>query len=139
MSTDFSRVVLLHDEMLSPTNAALKTHPDLPRVFVFDMGDDAHGLSALKRLQFIADCLAEIPDVLVYKGETSAVLKALGVASVVTQNTPQSWLHSRLSAFDVEWIPEPAFAEYRGALRRFTPYWKKVETALLAGKANPAR
>ena len=139
MSTDFSRVVLLHDEMLSPTNAALKTHPDLPRVFVFDMGDDAHGLSALKRLQFIADCLAEIPDVLVYKGETSAVLKALGVASVVTQNTPQRWLHGRLSAFDVEWIPEPAFAEYRGALRRFTPYWKKVETALMTGKQNPAR
>ena len=139
MSTDFSRVVLLHDEMLSPTNAALKTHPDLPRVFVFDMGDDAHGLSALKRLQFIADCLAEIPAVLVYKGETSAVLKALGVASVVTQNTPQRWLHGRLSAFAVEWIPEPAFAEYRGALRRFTPYWKKVETALLTGKQNPAR
>ena len=139
MSTDFSRVVLLHDEMLSPTNAALKTHPDLPRVFVFDMGDDAHGLSALKRLQFIADCLAEIPDVLVYKGETAAVLNALRVASVVTQNTPQRWLHGRLSAFDVEWIPEPAFAEYRGALRRFTPYWKKVETALMTGKQNPAR
>ena len=42
MSTDFSRVVLLHDEMLSPTNAALTTHPDLPRVFIFDTGDDAH-------------------------------------------------------------------------------------------------
>ena len=131
MSTDFSRVVLLHDEMLSPNNAALTTHPDLPRVFVFDMGDDAHGLFALKRLQFIADCLAEIPDVWVYKGETTALLVALGVTSVVTQNTPQRWLHARLSAFEVEWSPEPAFAEYRGSLRRFTPYWKKVETALL--------
>ena len=139
MNPEFSRIVLLHDEMLSPTNPTLTAHPDLARVFVFDTGDDAHGRFALKRLQFIADCLAEIPDVLVYKGETAAVLNALRVASVVTQNTPQRWLHSRLSAFDVEWIPEPAFAEYRGALRRFTPYWKKVETALLAGKANPAR
>ena len=131
MSTDFSRVVLLHDEMLSPTNETLTAHPDLPRVFVFDMDDDAHGLFALKRLQFIADCLAEIPDVWVYKGETTALLVALGVTSVVTQNTPQRWLHARLSAFEVEWAPEPAFAEYRGSLRRFTPYWKKVETALL--------
>ena len=139
MNPEFSRIVLLHDEMLSPTNPALTALPDLARVFVFDMGDDAHGRFALKRLQFIADCLAEIPDVLVYKGETAAVLNALRVASVVTQNTPQRWLHSRLSAFDVEWIPEPAFAEYRGALRRFTPYWKKVETALMTGKQNPAR
>ena len=139
MNTDLPRVILLHDEMLSPTNPTLTAHPDLARVFVFDMGDDAHGLFALKRLQFIADCLAEIPDVLVYKGETAAVLNALGVASVVTQNTPQRWLHGRLSAFAVEWIPEPAFAEYRGALRRFTPYWKKVETALMTGKQNPAR
>ena len=139
MNPEFSRIVLLHDEMLSPTNPTLTAHPDLARVFVFDIGDDAHGRFALKRLQFIADCLAEIPDVLVYKGETAAVLNALGVASVVTQNTPQRWLHGRLSAFAVEWIPEPAFAEYRGALRRFTPYWKKVETALMTGKQNPAR
>lgn len=139
MNTDFTRVVFLHDEMLSPTNAALTTHPDLPRIFIFDMGDDAHGTFALKRLQFIADCLAEIPDVLLYKGETSAVLTALGVTSVLTQNTPQRWIHRRLSKFEVEWMPEPAFAEYRGALRRFTPYWKKVEAALLADKQNPAR
>ena len=139
MNPEFSRIVLLHDEMLSPTNAALTAHPDLARVFVFDMGDDAHGRFALKRLQFIADCLAEIPGVFVYKGETAAVLNALGVASVVTQNTPQRWLHGRLSAFAVEWIPESAFAEYRGASRRFTPYWKKVETALMTGKQNPAR
>jgi deoxyribodipyrimidine photo-lyase len=139
MNTDFSRVVLLHDEMLSPTNPTLTAHPDLPRVFVFDMGEDAQGRFALKRLQFIADGLAEIPDVLTYKGDTVAVLRGLGAQSVVTQNTPQRWLHARLSAFEVEWTPEPAFAEYRGALRRFTPYWKKVETALLTGKQNPAR
>ena len=139
MNPEFSRIVLLHDEMLLPTNPTLTAHPDLARVFVFDMGDDAHGRVALKRLQFIADCLAAIPGVSIYKGETAAVLNALGVASVVTQNTPQRWLHGRLSAFAVEWIPEPAFAEYQGALRRFTPYWKKVETALMTGKQNPAR
>jgi deoxyribodipyrimidine photo-lyase len=139
MNTDLSRIVLLHDEMLSPTNPTLTAHPELPRLFVFDMGDDAQGRFALKRLQFIADCLAEIPGVLIYKGDTAAVLTALGVTSVVTQNTPQRWLHGRLSAFEVEWMHEPAFAEYRGALRRFTPYWKKVEAALLKGKQNPAR
>jgi len=99
----------------------------LLRVFVFDMSDDAQGSFALKRLQFVADSLAEIPGVLVYNGETAAVLIALDVKSVVTQSTPQRWLHRRLSMFEVEWSPEPAFAEYRGALRRFTPYWKKVE------------
>ena len=131
MTTDFSRIVFLHDEMLSPSNPTLTAHPELPRVFVFDMGEDAHGRFALNRLQFIADGLAEIPKVVVYKGDTSAVLTALGVTSVVTQNAPQRWLHARLSAFAVEWAPEPAFAEYQGSLRRFTPYWKKVETALL--------
>ena len=139
MNTNFSRVVLLHDEMLSPTNPTLTTHCDLPRVFVFDMGKDAHGTFALKRLQFISDCLVEITGVLVYKGETAAALNALGVTSVVTQNTPQRWLHARLNAFEVQWTPEPAFTDYRGALKRFTPYWKKVESALLAGKQNPAR
>lgn len=131
MNADFTRIVLLHDEMLSPINPTLFTHAELPRVFVFDTDLDAHGNFARKRLQFIADGLAEIPDVLVYKGRTAAVLSSLGVKSVVTQNTPQRWLHGRLSAFEVEWRPEPAFAEYRGALKRFTPYWKKVETALL--------
>ena len=131
MNADLSRVVFLHDEMLSATNLLLIAHPELPRIFVFDTGADAHGSFARKRLQFIADCLAEIPGVAVYKGETAAVLIALGVKSVVTQSTPQRWLHGRLSSFEVEWSPEPAFAEYRGALRRFTPYWKKVETALL--------
>lgn len=131
MNTDPSRVVFVHDEMLSATNAALTAHPELPRIFIFDTGADAHGGFARKRLQFVADCLAEIPDVVVYKGETATVLHALGVKSVVTQNTPQRWLHGRLSAFAVDWHPEPAFAEYRGALKRFTPYWKKVETALL--------
>ena len=139
MSADLSRIVLLHDEMLSCENPTLAAHPELPRVFVFDMGDDAQGHFALKRLQFIADCLIEIPGVAVYRGDTAAMLTSLGVKSVVTQDTPQRWLHGRLSAFDVEWMPEPAFAEYRGALRRFTPYWKKVETSLLAAKANPAR
>lgn len=139
MNIKFSRIILLHDEMLSPTNPTLTAHPELPRVFVFDMGEDAHGRFALKRLQFVADCLAEVPDVLIFKGETVAVLTALGVKAVVTQNTPQRSLHGRLSAFEVEWMPEPAFAEYRGALRRFTPYWKKVEAALLADKRNPAR
>ncbi len=139
MNADFSRIVLLHDEMLSPANPTLTAHSDLPRIFVFDLGDDAHGRFTLKRLQFIADCLAEIPGVLIYKGDTAEVLGILGVKSVMTQATPQRWLHSRLSAFEVEWASEPAFAEYRGALRRFTPYWKKVETALLTGKQNPAR
>ncbi len=139
MNADFSRVVFLHDEMLSLTNPTLMAHANLPRIFVFDTGDDVHGCFALKRLQFIADCVAEIPGVLTYKGDTAAVLTALGVKSVVTQNTPQRWLHGRLGAFAVDWAPEPAFAEYRGALRRFTPYWKKVETALLTGKQNPAR
>lgn len=133
MSADFSRIVLLHDEMLSPANPTLMTHRELPRIFVFDTGNDAHGCFALKRLQFIADCVAEIPGIVVYKGDTTAVLTALGVKSVVTQITPQRWLQGRLSAFAVDWLPEPAFAEYRGALRRFTPYWKKVENALLKG------
>ena len=132
MNPDFSRIILLHDEMLSPTHSLLSAHPELPRVFIFDTGADAHGAFALKRLQFIADCLAEISGLSIYKGETAFVLSALGVKSVVTQNTPQRWLHARLSAFEVEWAPEPAFADYRGAVKRFTPYWKKVEAALLA-------
>jgi deoxyribodipyrimidine photo-lyase len=123
--------LLLHDEMLSPTHPLLEQFADLPRIFIFDTATQAHGGWALKRLQFVADCLAEIPDVQIYQGDTAAVLRALNIARVVTQTTPQRWLVTSLSGFAVQWCAEPAFASYEGPLKRFTPYWKRVESQLI--------
>jgi deoxyribodipyrimidine photo-lyase len=81
-------ICLLHDEMLNPEPALLQQHAALPRVFVFDMGSDAYGRWSLKRLQFMADCLVEIPELQVYRGHLTQVLVQLQVGEVYTQATP---------------------------------------------------
>ena len=126
-----SRVLFIHDEMLDPGHALFAQYPDLPRIFVFDTVQIERDQFSLRRLQFIADCVAELPGVQVYRGMTSAVLQELGVTEVVTQRTPQLHIGAALSAFVVEWHDEPQFVEFRGRLKRFMHYWRAVEMRLL--------
>ena len=130
------RVLLLHDEMLNPEHALLARYPQLPRVFVFDPLQIQREQFSLQRLQFIADCVAEIPNVLVCRGALSEVLQGLGVAEVVTQRTPHPHIARSLSGVSVEWHAEPEFVDYRGRLKRFMHYWKAVEGRLLGLKGG---
>ncbi len=133
-----SRILFLHDEMLNPQHALLLANPDLPRVFVFDTQQLERDQFSLRRIQFLADCVAEIPGVTAYQGVISEVLRELGVTSVVTQRTPQLHVASALAGFQVEWHDEPSFVDFRGRLKRFMHFWKAVETQLV-GEAAAGR
>lgn len=133
------KLVLFHDEMLSSENACYA----LPhkKVFIFD--PDLQQDWALHRLQFIADCLMEMPQVEVWVGHTSDVLAALDAASIVTQGTPNLKLKGLLQGYQVDYLAEPsaydvALAEKMTAkdLRRFSKYWAIVGPAILASAAN---
>ena len=132
-------IVLFHDEMLSSENACYAMPQK--KVFVFDP-DLQYGW-ALHRLQFIADCLMEMPKVEVWVGRTSNVLAALGVASLVTQNTPNVMFKSQLQGYQVDYLAEPAAYDSELAtnitakdLKRFSKYWAIVGSAILKSEAD---
>jgi len=124
-------VLFFHDEMLNPEHALLTLYPDVPRVFIFDTAQIERDHFSLRRLQFIADCVSEIPNIQVYKGTISEVLKELGTEVVITQKTPQLHISSSLNGFKVHWHDEPEFVSFRGRLKRFMHYWKAVEPDLI--------
>ncbi len=111
--------------MLSPT------HPlqidGRPGVFVFDPELYAHW--PRKRLQFMADCLAEMTNVETWTGNTAEVFNQLGASSIVTQDTPQPLLKQALAGWPVAWQAEPALTTSilePHDLMRFSRYWKKA-------------
>jgi deoxyribodipyrimidine photo-lyase len=110
------------------------------QVFVFD--PDLQQDWALHRLQFIADCLMEMPEVEVWVGHTSDVLAALGVANLITQNTPNIMLKGLLQAYQVDYLAEPLAYDAELAnkitakdLKRFSKYWAIVGSAILKSEA----
>jgi deoxyribodipyrimidine photo-lyase len=132
-------IVLIHDEMLSSENACYA----MPhrQVFVFD--PDLQQEWALHRLQFIADCLMEMPEVEVWVGHTSDVLQSLGAANIVTQNTPNLLFKSQLQAYQVDYLAEPPAYDAELAnkitakdLKRFSKYWAIVGSAILKSEAD---
>ena len=132
-------IVLFHDEMLSSENACYAMPQK--KVFVFDPNLQYEW--ALHRLQFIADCLVEMPEVEVWVGRTSNVLAALGVASLITQNTPNLMFKSQLQGYQVDYLAEPAAYDSELAtnitakdLKRFSKYWAIVGSAILKSEAD---
>jgi len=123
-------LVWVHDEMLSSAHAMHSFN--LPAVFVFDPALYQHW--PLKRLQFMADCLAEMPGVEIWAGETKQVLAQRAQGRILTQNTPQQALKQAANTLNIEWRAEPgltdaAFSDHQ--LMRFSRYWKVVEPALV--------
>jgi deoxyribodipyrimidine photo-lyase len=125
--------VLVHDEMLSPANPLVKK--SLHKLFVFD--DDLHGQWSLNRLQFMADCLHEMPDVEIWLGSTREVLAERGIGQVLTQDTPNRDLRAMLTPYTPRWQPEPALVDIdvsNKRLKRFSRYWDKVGPLLLGDR-----
>lgn len=58
-------LIWINEDCLHPHNPALLSHPNAPRVFVFD--DTASAVS-LKRIVFQYECLLEIPNIEIRKG-----------------------------------------------------------------------
>ena len=127
-------IVLFHDEMLSPNNPLYqRTHK---KVFIFDTFYYKNW--ALKRLQFLADCLAEMPEVEVWIGDTVDVLAQLNAGSLETQTTPNTIIRNLLSTCKVSYIDEPAIysemtkqkLKLKGIVR-FSKYWNEVGAEVL--------
>ena len=122
--------VFVHDAMLSPTNPILKQ--PFPQFFVFD--PQIHGAFSLNRLQFMADCLNEMPSVEVWIGDTYEVLMQRGVGRITTQNTPNLKLKSLLAPFSPVWEREQKLVDIEISskrLKRFSRYWEKVGPLVL--------
>ncbi len=129
----------IHGDCLSPTCASLAAHPGAPAVFVFDDTVlDGYRVS-LGRIQFMYECLLEIP-VVIRRGDVVAEVVAFarehGAAEVVTVDTPAPRF-ALLRARITQKIPvvtlrdEPLVAFPPGAdLKRFSRYWRRVERQL---------
>ncbi|BEV09386.1 FAD-binding domain-containing protein [Methylophilus sp. DW102] len=125
-SHDDSALIWLHDEMLSPEHALLKSKAT--RVFAFDPA--LYGQWPLKRLQFMADCLSEIPEADIWIGSTAQVLASYSQRHIISQNTPNAQLKAAADDARLTWLNEPSlydtcFSDHE--LMRFSRYWKKVE------------
>ncbi len=124
-SVNHAVAVFVHDEMLSAAHPLLKNSN--AKFFVFD--ESLQGKWPLKRFQFVADCLSELPNVEVWLGDTREVLEKRGVGQLITQNTPNVEVKNLLEPFKTEWQPEVKFTEAeisKKRMKRFSRYWSKV-------------
>lgn len=128
-------VILFHDEMLSPNHSLYQQM--FKKVFIFD--PMLYQGWAIKRLQFIADCLVEMPEVEIWKGHTADVLNSLEVNNVLTQNTPNLRVKSLIRAYSINYIQElePYSANTSQKLihsnvKRFAKYWNIVGAEILS-------
>ena len=125
LSPHSAMAVFVHDEMLSAAHPLMRK--PAAKFFVFD--NNLHSKWPLKRLQFVADCLSELPDVEIWLGDTRTILKERGIGQLITQNTPNLQLKALLEPFQTTWQPELQFVESEISeqrLKRFSRYWDKV-------------
>lgn len=128
--TDAKVGVLIHDEMLSPTNPSMKLA--MSKVFIFD--ERLYEDWPLKRIQFMMDSLSQMPDVEVWVGHIPEVLAELGIGQVITQNTPNQKIKTLLAPYNPIWQDEELLVDVEVSLKqlsRFSKYWEKVQPAIL--------
>lgn len=120
----------LHDDCLRPG-------PAFPSVYVFDVAKLEREAWSLKRIGFIYECLLELDNVEIRKGDpivqVADFAKAHNATRIVTLETPDPLLQAQQQALarsftmQIE-LPEP-FVELRGRvdLKRFSRYWQKAQ------------
>jgi len=127
-------IIFFHDEMLSPQCSLY--NKSQRKIFVFD--EALYKDWDLKRLQFLADCLSEMPAVEVWVGDILEVLSQLKVGSIETQMTPNTGLRKRMSACKVTYVEELSIysavtkkkLDSKGVMR-FSKYWNEVGEEIL--------
>ncbi len=125
---DADCTLFVHDEMLGG-HLPIYENNAVQKIFVFDpqwMNDEKW---SLKRVQFVCDGLAELPEVKIFKGSIAEVVRELKLSKLHTQSTPNPHTHALLAraAIPVTAEDEPAFVRYDGKLTRFMHYWGKIE------------
>lgn len=143
-SSSFSGKPLLwiHTDSLNPHSPMLRANPDAPAVFIWDIGWLMQSNIALKRIVFIAECLAEIPRTIgLRSGDVAAELlvaaKAADADYILAQRTPDPSLRAAALAtqrhLPVVWYDPPPFVEETRAfdLKRFSRYWQRAQSSAM--------
>ena len=142
---DWSVLIWIHEECLTPSSPALQAHPNAPRVFVFD--ENANQQTSLKRLVFQYECLLEIPNIEIRKGDIveqltlaaqeyncSRIVTTAAIAPDLQAICTQLQRDAKLTLTVL--APEP-FVELSAAtaqqldLKRFSRYWQAIKRQAL--------
>jgi deoxyribodipyrimidine photo-lyase len=128
-------IVWVHDEMLNSEHSLLR----LPykKLFIFD--PDYYQNWSILRLQFIADCLIEMPMVSVWIGKTSAVIAQLKTQHIITQETPNQLLKQLLAGYSVTWQPEQKVCTKvlkSEDIKSFSKFWKIASEDFIGTSEN---
>jgi deoxyribodipyrimidine photo-lyase len=123
-------VAFVHRDMLSPEHPALVDNRR--GVYVFDR--QAASQVTLKPLGFIAECLAELPNVTVLVADDveAAVRDFADGHPIVTGGSPSKDLRKIGRSLDATVVDTEPFVHPEGQvdLKRFSRYWKKAQKAL---------
>ena len=145
-ASDSSPLLWIHDDCLSVTAPPFARYPQAPGLWVWD---DEHLLAerwSLKRVQFVYECLLELP-VAIERGDPVQVLTAqalaLGAQRIVTVASPSPrWAEVRQALpLPVEVLEPIPLVEMRGHidLKRFSRYWKRAQTSAFLPTPTPIR
>ncbi len=129
-----SPLLWIHEDCLSSTAPPFAQFPQAPAIWVWD---DAHLLAerwSLKRIQFVYECLLELP-VEIERGDPVAVLTAmaasLGADRIVTAKSPSPRWAAIIAGLrlPVEILDPVPLVQLSGHvdLKRFSRYWKRAQ------------
>ncbi len=131
----------VHTDALNPKAEMFARWPEAAACFVWDEVWLAEARISAKRVQFLEECLAEMPGVTVRRGDVAAeVLEAAGAAGadcVMAMRTPDTRLlkaAERIAgALPVVWVDPPRFVdEGKGFdLKRFSRYWQRAKVSAM--------
>ncbi len=136
-------VVWVHPENLDPGGPGLAAYPESPALFVWDQDWLANPAVGIKRIMFIAECLAELPGrVEVRYGRSAEVVAGFAAERkaerVVTADAVSPVLQSVIESLEREWplqveiAPTTPFVviERPVDLGRYSRYWRIAERRL---------
>ncbi len=125
----------------SESGPAAAAFPQSPRIFVLDPAWLESERPTLKRVLFLFECLAEIPNLTVVLGDpgeaVAAEAESVGAGRVAVADTPCPRSRTHAEAIGrrvhVEVVPWPRFVDDRRVddLTRFSRYWRKVEKSAM--------
>jgi hypothetical protein len=133
-------IVWVHGDCLRPSNPALLEYAAAPALFVFDDALLKDWRISLKRVQFMYECLLEMP-VSIRRGdvarEVAAFAREHGATLIGTTDSPSPRFMTVYDAlkpdFTIDVVPEAPFLDYDGFidLKRFSRYWNVARKVVL--------
>jgi hypothetical protein len=139
-------LVWVHGDRLSPLNEALVAYPDAPAIFVFDdVVLNGYAVS-LNRIQFMYECLLEMPVRILRGDPVEALVDKVareGASRIVTTWTPAPRFKAIVAQLEqrlpVDVLPPQAFLETAPPLdlERFSRFWRSVQSVPLPGLDEP--